>query len=392
MDAVPAGRTLDAGERQQRLAKLHERDEALSLFEFWGEDAANEHEATDRLRAGRLNAVPHIWRYRDIHPCLLEAAQLVPMEMSERRSLIMVNPALKPLIATVTTLFAAYRINIPHELMPAHRHSPNAIRFGLTGNTNFTGVAGENITFGPGDLVLTPHDTWHNHGNGPDHASVNLSVLDMPLVNILNATYFEFDYREDNRGKTISTRVQSAKVADDYSQRTYGTGGLLPRNVNHVRGTGTSSPMLVYRWEQTATMLENFRDRDASPYDGIVLEYVNPLTGGPVYKTMTFLVQMLRQGEELLPVRQNANQIFTVFRGRGHSMVGEKRFAWEPFDTFCIPGGEWYQHVNDSSTDEAIFLVSSDEPTLRALGFAVKHGRNGAGDIVLLDSSKPHGA
>ncbi len=96
----------------------------------------------------------------------------------------------------MTTLFAAYRINVPDEIMPARRHSPNAIRFGLTGATNFTGVEGENITFGPGDLVLTPHDTWHNHGNGPDDASVNLSLLDMPLVNILNATYFEFDYRE----------------------------------------------------------------------------------------------------------------------------------------------------------------------------------------------------
>jgi gentisate 1,2-dioxygenase len=85
-------------------------------------------------------------------------------------------------------------------MMPPHRHSPNAIRFGLTGNTNFTGVHGENITFGPGDLVLTPHDTWHNHGNGPEEASVNLSVLDMPLVNALNATYFEFDYKEMEGG------------------------------------------------------------------------------------------------------------------------------------------------------------------------------------------------
>ena len=81
-------------------------------------------------------AVPHLWKYRDIHPCLLEAARLVPMELSERRSLIMVNPGLAPLIATVTTLFAAYRINVPDEIMPAHRHSPNAIRFGLTGATN----------------------------------------------------------------------------------------------------------------------------------------------------------------------------------------------------------------------------------------------------------------
>jgi gentisate 1,2-dioxygenase len=36
--------------------------------------------------------------------------------------------------------------------------------------------------FGPGDLVLTPHDTWHNHGNEGDEPAINLSVLDLPLA------------------------------------------------------------------------------------------------------------------------------------------------------------------------------------------------------------------
>ena len=53
-------------------------------------------------------------------------------------------------------MYTAYRLNDPREIMPPHRHSPNAIRFGLTGQQNFTGVEGENIVFGPGDLVLTP--------------------------------------------------------------------------------------------------------------------------------------------------------------------------------------------------------------------------------------------
>jgi len=375
----------------QRMAALHEKTSKLSLFEFWGEDPKDEHQATSRLRADRIPAVPYIWKYSEILPCLLEAAELIPMEQSERRSIIMVNPALKPIVATVSTLFAAYRINTPHEMMPPHRHSPNAIRFGLTGDTNFTGVHGENITFGPGDLVLTPHDTWHNHGNGPVEASVNLSVLDMPLVNILNATYFEFDYKEKEGDKLVPKKVQSASVPDDYSQRMYGTGGLVPRFINHRRGAGTSSPMFVYRWEETKKLLDKLHDQDGSAYDGILVEYVNPVTGEPVYKTMTFFIQMMRPGEKLLPVRQNMNQICTVFSGRGHSIIGSTRFDWEPFDTFCIPGGSWYEHVNDSEKDDAIFLVSSDEPTLRKLGFAMKHGRSAQGDTVVLESSKVSG-
>ncbi len=380
---------LTPAENRKRLEALHQSTDRLSLFEFWGEDPRNEREATDKLQA-RVPAQPHHWRYKDIQPCLLEAADLVPLEMSERRSLIMMNPALRPSVATVTTLFAAYRINVPHEIAPAHRHSPNAIRFGLTGATNFTSVNGENITFGPGDLVLTPHDTWHNHGNGPDDASVNLSVLDMPLVNVLNATYFEFDYKEELGGGSAQKRVQSAKVPDDYSQRMYGTGGLMPRGgVSHSRGAGTSSPMFVYRWENTERMLRQLRDREPDPHQGTLVEFINPVTGGPTYKTMTFFVMLLRPGEKLLAMRQTASQICTVFRGRGSSIVGKARFDWEQFDTFCIPGGEWYEHANTNTSagEDAIILISSDEPTLRILGFLLKHGRDRNGDSVLLESS-----
>ena len=81
--------------------------------------------------------------------------------------------------------------------MPPHKHSPSAIRFGLTGKGNFTGVDGENITFGPGDMVLTPNDTWHNHGNLGNEPAINLSVLDLPLVETLNAIHFDHDYTED---------------------------------------------------------------------------------------------------------------------------------------------------------------------------------------------------
>ena len=56
----------------------------------------------------------------------------------------------------VSTMYTAYRLNDANEIMPPHKHSPSAVRFGLKGKGNFTGVDGENIVFGPGDMVLTP--------------------------------------------------------------------------------------------------------------------------------------------------------------------------------------------------------------------------------------------
>jgi gentisate 1,2-dioxygenase len=370
---------------QREMDLLHARTQELHLFEFWSTGDETEHEAVRKLQKFD-KARPHLWRFADIHPCLVKAGELIDMYESERRSLIMCNPALGGQIATTNTLFAAYRINNPNEIAPAHRHSPNAIRLGLTGHTNFTGVEGEPITFGPGDLVLTPHDTWHNHGNEGEGGAINLSVLDMPLVNTLNATYFESDYYEvDARGERIRADVQTSRFPADYSQRIYGAGGLKPRSVSHRRGTGNASPMYVYRWDRTREALENLRPYPGNGFEAAMLEYVDPTTGRAPYATMTFFAQMLRPGEATRPLRQNASLIVTVLDGSGHSLIDGERFDWDRFDTFCVPGGHWLEHVNGSGTGDAILFVSSDEPALKALRFYMKHGRAESGEIVRLE-------
>ena len=103
---------------------------------------------------------------------------------------------------------------------------------------------------------------------------------------------------------------------------------------------------------------------------------------------MTFFVQMLRAGEATLASRTNASLIYTVLEGRGHSMVGGKRFDWDKFDTFCVPGGEWCEHFNETPNAEAVLFVSSDEPALKALRFYMRHGRTTDGDTVLLAANE----
>jgi len=115
-----------------------------------------------------------------------------------------------------------------------------------------------------------------------------------------------------------------------------------------------------------------------------MIEYVNPTTGLPVYKTMTFFMQMLRPGERTLPLKQSANLVCAPFEGAGHSIIDGQRVDWEPFDTFVVPGGTWCEHVNASATQPAILFVASDEPTLKALSFYQKHGKNENGDIIRL--------
>jgi gentisate 1,2-dioxygenase len=130
--------------------------------------------------------------------------------------------------------------------------------------------------------------------------------------------------------------------------------------------------------------LEKCRDWDGDPHEALMLEYINPTNGQPVYKTMTFFMQMLRPGERTLPLKQSANLVCSPFEGSGYSMIGDKRVDWEQFDTFVIPGGTWCEHVNASDREPVILFVASDEPTLKALAFYQKHGKNKSGDIIRL--------
>ncbi len=232
--------------------------------------------------------------------------------------------------------------------------------------------------------MLTPHDTWHNHGNVGDEPAINLSVLDLPLVETLNAIYFEHDYKEMENGQLVSKTVQSARVPVDYSARVYGKGGLLPRFVSHRQGTGAASPMYMYRWDVMEEMLDLHKDADGDPYEALMIEYVDPTTGGPIFKTMTFFAQMLRPGERTRPLQQTASLLVAPFRGKGHSVIDGKRFDWGQFDTVAVPGGSWLEHVNDLPNEPLIFFIASDERALKAFDFYKKWGRELSGDRVRL--------
>ncbi|MES2536389.1 MAG: cupin domain-containing protein [Pseudomonadota bacterium] len=367
-------------EKSAELKEMYEAIHQKHMFPFWAKNSDVEHDEIKQLMQG-AKALPFLWSFkRDLEPLIHQSARLVSAAESDRRSLVLVNPGLPGRRATVSTMYTAYRLNDPHEVMPPHKHTASAIRFGLTGQENFTGVEGEDIVFGAGDMVLTPRDTWHNHGNVGAEPAINLSVLDYPLVETLNALHFEHDYKEEGEAK----KKQSARFPADYSARVYGSGGLLPRFVDHRRGGGDSSPMYVYRYEAMREALEKHRDWDGNPHEGLIIEYVDPVRGGPVFKTMTFFMQMLRPGERTLPVKQTASLLVAPFEGKGHSIIDGQRFDWEKFDTLAVPGGTWAEYVNDSATEPAILFIGSDEPALAAFGLMKRWGRSASGDVIRL--------
>ena len=128
---------------------------------------------------------PALWRYGDVRPLVMRSGHIISAEKAERRVLALMNPGLKPHMAVTPTIYAGYQLVMPGEVAPTHRHSPAAFRFILEGGGAYTAVNGERTYMYPGDFVVTPSLTWHDHGNETDEPMIWLDGLDWPLTNKL---------------------------------------------------------------------------------------------------------------------------------------------------------------------------------------------------------------
>ena len=143
----------------------------------------------------KSKAIPYVWHWRDLRPQAMRAAQLVGTEQAERRVLRLTNPEL-PGASASNTLVANIQIVMPGEIARAHRHSAAALRLIIEGGGGYTVVNGERVPMYPGDLVLTPNWSWHDHANDTDAPMIWLDGLDTPLVRMLEAGFYEEYHRE----------------------------------------------------------------------------------------------------------------------------------------------------------------------------------------------------
>ena len=139
----------------------------------------------------RPEAVPFLWHYDDLRPLLMEAGHLLTEKEAERRVLILENPGLLGKSRVTGSLYIGLQLILPGEVARCHRHATSALRFVLEGNGAYTAVEGERTTMQPGDFILTPSWTYHDHGNPSDGPMVWLDGLDIPIVNLFDTSFAE---------------------------------------------------------------------------------------------------------------------------------------------------------------------------------------------------------
>lgn len=302
-------------------------------------------------------SVPVLWRYRDLREHVLRSVALVTPEKAGRRVVYLNNPGRRDVSAAVGWLYSGLQVMHPGELASAHAHSASALRFIMEGRGAYTIVDGHKMTLGANDFVLTPNGTWHEHGVSEEGTPcIWQDGLDIPLVNAMEAGFYMV-HPELNQAVTHPV---------DDSTATWAAPALHPQN---FKWSKAYSPLFKYEWAPTYESLQRYsRASDGSPFDGILMNYVNPLTGGPVMQTMGASMQLLRPGEHTLAHRHTGSFIYQVAKGSGYSIINGKRFDWTERDIFCVPSWAFHEHANASGTEDACLFCFNDMPVMNALG------------------------
>ena len=250
--------------------------EERNLEGYWAVDRSPSLEPTPTVR-------PHLWRWENIYESLNRAGELVGLDRSETRTIRLINPGLKEKVRSATrTIHLSVQLVKPGEIARAHRHNMTAIRFVVKGRGACTTVEGEQFPMEEGDLILTPNWTWHDHYNGADGPIIWLDGHDGPLIHSLEVGFFE----------PFLQSQQPIERPPDFSSRQFGL-------ARPSWGSATQkNPPLRYKWSDTYPALKTLSGGAGDPYDGVLLRYVNPLTGGWALPTMSCEVQMLRAGEK----------------------------------------------------------------------------------------------
>lgn len=304
-------------------------------------------------RAPATPAVPVLWDYDNVvRPYLMQAGGLITAREAERRVLILENPGLRGHTSVTHALFAGMQLILPGEVAPAHRHAQSALRFVIEGSGAYTAVEGERAIMRPGDFIITPSWTWHDHGNETDGPVVWLDGLDIPIIRLLDASFAE--------PANAESQAEVRPPGDSLAR--FGA-NMLPVD---WRPAAASSPVFAYPYERTREALAVMaKNGDPDACHGHKLRYVNPATGGHAMPTIGAFMQLLPNGFATAPYRSTDGTVYVAVEGTGETVVGDTVLRWKPRDVFVVPSWHMHRHRPDQ---EAVLFSFSDRPVQQALG------------------------
>ena len=296
---------------------------------------------------------PYLWKYKDVRPYITEAGKLITAREAIRRVLVLENPGMRGESCITQSLYAGLQLILPGEIAPSHRHSQSALRFIVEGSGAYTAVDGERTTMYPGDFIITPSWTFHDHGNTGSEPVVWMDGLDIRIVELFAAQFHEV-YPEEVQPVTRSVGAATARFGN----------GLMPLEARSPFGKTT--PIFNYPYSRSRESLELLsKDEDPDPHHGWKMTFTNPLTGGHAMPTIAAFIQLMPAGFRSQPYRSTDGTIYSVVEGGGRVTIGTEGFDFEPRDTFVVPS--WVP-VSIQTSGETVLFSFSDRPGQEAMG------------------------
>ncbi len=263
------------------------------------------------------------WRLADTLAALHDASVSLDASQAERRVALLTDPSL-PTAAATDGLNAGIQLLLPGEHAAVHRHSPSALRVGLTGPAPTTLVDDEKVPLERGDVVLNPSGTWHGHTGSSDGSAAWLDVVDLPLVWALGGVLFD-----------PTVELSSGPLLD-------------PPTVPAV---------IRYPWADVLPRLDAQIDDGSGPADGTAR-----VAYGAVLPTMAVTAFQCRPGAELhLPAR-TGGAIVVVITG-AFEVDGE---LLGPGDVVALRS--WTPFAARGDEPGSRLLVVDSSPALDSLG------------------------
>jgi gentisate 1,2-dioxygenase len=203
----------------------------------------------------------------------------------------------------------------------------------IESDKGYTAVDGVRTRMHPGDLVLTPSWTYHDHGNPGDAPVIWLDGLDVPIVNMLGTSFAEAYPGE-------SQPVKRPEVNEDASF-----------NFSYARSREALDRL--------------HRHGPLHKCHGVKMQYANPATGGYPMPTIGAFLQLLPAGFRGAKYRSTDAAVYCVAEGAGKTTIAGIEIDWRKSDVFVAPS---WSPVSHETQEESVLFSFSDRPVQQVLG------------------------
>src|SRR5579875_2133822 len=262
-------------------------------------------------------AVPYRWDYKKAREKLYQLSEFLTPDVADRVNIQFENPGLSHILpaATTPTMRGGIQLLKPGQSAPTHKHTPNAFRFVLESDSeqSYTIVDGTKLPMKPGDLILTPNWTWHDHHNEGSSDTIWFDGLDLIFVYWMGGIFYS----------TMGGKRQ--KIVRDHQVNTGANGnGVIPT----VGNDEENGQLLYYSFESVNETLSRLMAQNEKQ-DMFQVRYINPANGKDVFPTMALKMTLVRPGQRTGLFRKTENVVYVTFSGTGKIRLADSSSQFE---------------------------------------------------------------